>query len=266
MERGGQQQDDERRAGVAAGAEHGGIVVVEETEDKPREHQLEVHRRLLAHGLLRALCPQQQGGQKDARRGDEHRQHRAADKGRGIEPPHPVPVLRAAEVGAQHTGADRAADDECIGHVHDGGGHADAGQRQIAQKFPHHHGVHDAVQLLEDVAQNDGQREVEQRRKRCAGQQRLVAAGPVVHPTTCFPEFTTGKPITYPSVCPHPLLFVRRGAAEEAACFRRRRTLRGLPEFWTRRSAGFGKNCIDRGKNVLYNKSQEQISAKENYA
>lgn len=30
--------------------------------------------------------------------------------------------------------------------------------------------------------------------------------------------------------------------------------------------AGFGKNCIDRGKNVLYNKSQEQISAKENYA
>ena len=145
MERGGQQQDDERRAGVAAGAEHGGIVVVEETEDKPREHQLEVHRRLLAHGLLRALGPQQQGGQKDARRGDEHRQHRAADKGRGIEPPHPVPVLRAAEVGAQHTGADRAADDECIGHVHDGGGHADAGQRQVAQKFPHHHGVHDAV-------------------------------------------------------------------------------------------------------------------------
>ena len=119
---------------------------------------------------------------------------------------------------------------------------------------------------LEDVAQNDGQREVEQRRKRCAGQQRLVAAGPVVHPTTCLPEFTTGKPITYPAVCPHPLLFVRGRAAAETACFRRRRTLRGLPEFWTRRSAGFGKNCIDRGKNVLYNKSQEQISAKENYA
>ena len=177
MERGEDQQDEKGRPGVAAGAQHGGVVVVEEAEDQAGEHQLEVHRRLAADGVLRALRPQERGGKGDAAHGDEQRQHCAAQQRRGVHAAQAVALPGAEAVGAQNAHTDGAADDQGVGHVHDGGGHADAGQGQVAQKIAHHDGVHDAVKLLKDVAENDGQRKIQQGREGRAGQQRTGGAG-----------------------------------------------------------------------------------------
>ena len=54
-------------------------------------------------------------------------------------------------------------------------------REQIAEELAHHDGIHNAVKLLEDVAQNDGQRKIEKGRQRRAGQQRVAFACRAIH-------------------------------------------------------------------------------------
>ena len=181
MERGRDEQNDERRARVAARAQHGGVVVVEEAADQSREHELQIDRRLAADGLLRALRAQERHRADDADRGNDQRQRRAAEQRGRVHAAQPHPVLRPAHLRAQHADADGPADNQGVRHVHDGRGDADAGKRQIAEELAHHDGVHNAVKLLEDVAQNDGQRKIEKGRQRRAGQQRVAFACRAIH-------------------------------------------------------------------------------------
>lgn len=104
------------------GAQHGGVVVVQKAEKQSGEHQLQVHRRLPADGLLRALRPQERRGKEDAAQGDEQRQRPAAQQRRGVHAAQTLALAGTAVMGAQDAHADGAADDQRVGHVHDGGG------------------------------------------------------------------------------------------------------------------------------------------------
>ena len=175
MKGGGHQQDHKGHPGIAIAAQHSPVVIVQKAEDHAPENDAQILHRFPADSLLRPLGAQNGLAKQNTYSGDDQHQHRAADQGRGVDHLQPLPVLRPAQLGRQHPHADGGADDQGVHNVHHGGGHADSGQRQIPQELAHHHGVHNVIQLLKDIAQNDREGKNQHGGQGRTGQNRAAA-------------------------------------------------------------------------------------------
>ena len=169
-----QQHEIERRLGVARAAQHGhheGIHVEprqREEDDAHVGHGERQRVRRCAHG------DEQGAAQHESRDRHAYRDRREeggarADDPLGLEQVVGADVL-ADEDGRRHRHAEGGADQQ----EHDGVGVGGGGERRLTQETPDPDGIHRAIQRLQDVGEQDRQREAEQAdRYRAFGERAL---------------------------------------------------------------------------------------------
>ena len=154
----GDEQEGEGRAAVANAAQNTGVDVVAQIAQGAQEEDPHIADRMVP-GLRRHLHePEQQ-------RAEENAQHRQRNS-RQVQKAHRILNQRTAFFQGAAAGILARQDGDARAHAHEqaqedlDGLAAGAYRRQgLGAAVPaHHQGIHRAVELLEDIAQHDGQR------------------------------------------------------------------------------------------------------------
>ena len=162
IRQGGEEQKQERREGIAHAAQHGGEKIVQEDEGNTREDDAQI-RGDVGHNLRRDTHEQQERGQRDI---GQHRQqqrnqrdhHERVDHG-GL---HAVGPALAVELAEHHAAAHAQPQQQAGEQHHQRKRAAHGGQRDVAEEPADDPGVHDVVQLLQQIAGDQRQAEENQ--------------------------------------------------------------------------------------------------------
>ena len=188
---GGQDQVDHGAAAVPHGLEDAGPHVIEHHRDGAQEIDPEIEDGVVNYVGRRPHPVENQRRERHAQH-SEHRAGRQAQGQGGVDSPLQVLlVLGAVKAGDEHTGAQGHAVDEADEQQDQAGGGADRSQGLLADELAHNQRVHCVVELLEQVAEKNRQREQEHLPGDAAGGQPVLAV--VVHGSNiCLPEGDQG--------------------------------------------------------------------------
>ena len=147
---------------VTERAQDGACRIVEELREhtEQRDSQVEACYRDQLGG--RCECRKQRFGQHDARRCKEYGKCKDGDEDALHEPAQACILFFPVEMGDEHAESRRKADEEVDNDGENEARRADGGKRLCPEHLPDEGGVRNAVELLQELREQDGQHEDEE--------------------------------------------------------------------------------------------------------
>ena len=88
-----------------------------------------------------------------------------------------LPLSCPAKLADQHTDTGAGPHDQAVDQIHDGTGRTDARERKLAEILADDDRINDIIELLEQIAADDGQGKGKQSRQLLSVEDRLLLVG-----------------------------------------------------------------------------------------